>query len=153
MAIAMDNTMNTESSDLRELQGLVRFDRYQLPHRAKRMGWVIFIIAFIALFFTDRGTSFKMIAKYAMLLGLLLASLSKEKVEDELVRDMRMRSYSLSFVFAVLLAIAQPILYYITKGVLADQTVSVDGMGGWMILWVLLSVQVLYFEILKKAHS
>lgn len=136
-----------------ERKSLNKLKNFQLPNQTKKIGWVIFCLAFIALFLTTKDTNLKLIAKYSILIGLLLVSISKEKIEDELVKNLRMHSFTFAFIFAVFIAITNPLASYLSNFVLTEQQEVFSGIGDWMILWLLLSVQVFYFEYLKKMHQ
>lgn len=136
-----------------EIKNLDKLKKYQLPNRAKSIGWIIFGIAFIALFLTTKDTNPKLISKYTILIGLLIVSISKEKIEDELVKNLRMHSFTFAFIFAVFIAITNPLFSYFANFVFTEKQELFSGIGDWMILWLLLSIQVFYFEYLKRIHS
>lgn len=136
-----------------ETKTLDKLKKYQLPNGAKKIGWIIFSIAFVALFLTTKDSNPKLISKYSILLGLLMVSISKEKIEDELVKNLRMHSFTFAFIFAVFIAITNPLSSYLANFVFAEKQDLFNGIGDWMILWLLLSVQVFYFEYLKRIHS
>ena len=89
----MESFLDCERKDINKLK------KYQLPNQAKNIGWLILCVAFIALFFTTKDTSSKLIAKYSILIGLLIISISKEKIEDELIKSLRMQSFTFAFIF------------------------------------------------------
>lgn len=136
-----------------EIKNLDKLKKYQLPNGAKNIGWIIFGIAFIALFLTTKDTNPKLISKYTILIGLLIVSISKEKIEDELVKNLRMHSFTFAFIFAVFIAITNPLFSYCANFVFTEKQELFSGIGDWMILWLLLSIQVFYFEYLKRIHS
>ncbi len=142
--------MNAKSHVDRDRITLDKLRKLQLPNKLKVVGWIIFGLAFIALFLTTKDTTGKLIAKYALLVGLLIISISKEKIEDELVKNLRMHSFTFAFIFAVFIAITNPLASYMANFIFTEQQDPFDGIGDWMILWLLLSVQVFYFEYLKK---
>ena len=141
----MESFLDCERKDINKLK------KYQLPNQAKNIGWLILCVAFIPLFFTTKDTSSKLIAKYSILIGLLIISISKEKIEDELIKSLRMQSFTFAFIFAVF--ITNPLFSYLANFVFAEQQEIFSGIGDWIILWMLLSVQVFYFERLKKMHQ
>lgn len=143
----MESFLDCERKDINKLK------KYQLPNQAKNIGWLILCVAFIALFFTTKDTSSKLIAKYSILIGLLIISISKEKIEDELIKSLRMQSFTFAFIFAVFITITNPLFSYLANFVFAEQQEIFSGIGDWIILWMLLSVQVFYFERLKKMHQ
>ena len=145
--------MTTKSFLDCERNNLEKMKKYQLPNIYKKIGWGIFILSFIALFIAERDTDFKMVAKYGMLVGLLMASISKEKIEDELIKTLRMQSYAFAFIAGVFLTITHPLFSYLANLLFDKQQEVFDNMGDWQILWILLSVQVFYFELLKRLHK
>lgn len=145
--------MTQESQLDSERNNVDKLKIFQLPNRAKKIGWVIACIAFVALFLTIKGTLPKEIAKYSLLVGLLVVSISKEKIEDELVKNLRMRSFSFAFICAVFIAILNPLFSFLLNFVFTEQQEIFSGVGDWMILWLLLSIQVFYFEKLKRMHQ
>ena len=77
--------------------------------------------------------------------------ISKEKIEDELVKNLRMHSFTFAFIFAVFITITNPLFSYLANFVFTEKQEPFSGIGDWMILWLLLSIQVFYFEYMKKA--
>ena len=149
--------MNVEARIDRNRKNIDKLRKLQLPNKVKKYGWALFILGFIAMFLfafleTAKNTNLKLIAKYSMLVGLLIVSISKEKVEDELMKSLRMLSFTFAFIFAVLITITNPLFSYLANFVFTEQQEVFSGIGDWMILWLLLSVQVFYFESLKKMH-
>ena len=84
-----------------------------------------------------------------MLVGFLIISISKDKVEDEFIKKLRMQSYSFAFIFCVAYSIGMPYIDYLLDVVRGIPAVFKDS-GDFMILWMLLCIQVFYFEYLKR---
>jgi hypothetical protein len=131
---------------------LERLKRFQLPNYWKRIGGTIALSSFLLLFtnafiFDDEGL--RIVSKYGILLGLLTVSISKEKIEDEFIIQLRMQSYTFAFIAAVLLAFVQPVLNYAVDFAVSGERIFKEN-GDFVILWMLLSVQVFYFEMLKR---
>jgi uncharacterized oligopeptide transporter (OPT) family protein len=96
----------------------------------------------------------KLTSKYGILIGLLLISISKEKIEDELIKSLRMQSYTFAFIAGVIITLlTNPIFNYIANLISEKQQGSFEGVGDWEILWILLSIQVFYFEFLKRMNK
>lgn len=147
--------MNTKSFLECERKSLEKFKKYQLPHVFKKIGLGMFLIAFIAVIiigFPEEFNNLLFIAKIILLVGLLLISMSKEKIEDELVKDLRMQSYSFAFIIAVIYSIVLPFVNYFADIVFQNETEGIQDVGDFTILWMLLSVQVGFFHFLKKMH-
>ena len=145
--------MNTNTMEAYREKDIDKLKKFQLPHGAKKVGWVIACIAFVALFLTTKDTTSKLIVKYSLLIGLLIISISKEEIEDELVKTLRMHSFTFAFIFAVIIAISNPLFSYMANFLFEEKQEVFSGIGDWMILWLLLSIQVLYFEKLKWMHK
>jgi membrane-bound ClpP family serine protease len=74
--------------------------RFQLPSYFKKIGLAIAIGSMILIMINVPLWDSKMLltaGKIGMLVGLLIASISKEKIEDELVVQLRMHILSPSF--------------------------------------------------------
>ena len=130
--------------------------RYQLPNVFKRIGIVFFALCLIALFvnkFSINVSEFSRLAKYGLLVGLLIISISKDKIEDELIKDLRMRSFTFAFIIGVVFAIGQPFIDYLVDYLFTAQEATLEANSDFEILWMLLSVQVFYFEYLKRMHQ
>ncbi len=139
-----------------EIDKLKKLNKYQLPNYFKKIGIWLFIISFISLFinaFSINDLVIRAIIKYGMLIGLLLVSISKEKIEDELVVKLRMQSYTFAFIFGVMFTLMMPFVDYFFDYIFKTNEAVIKDMGDWQILWILLSLQVFYFEILKKIHK
>jgi hypothetical protein len=121
----------------------------------KRIGATIATISFVSLFinkFTVDVELIREICKYGMLIGLLIVSISKEKIEDEFIIQLRMQSYTFAFIAAVLMAFIQPFVNYAVDYAISGETVFKEN-GDFVILWMLLFCQVFYFELLKKTQG
>lgn len=139
-----------------ERKSLEKMKNLQLPHRFKVIGIWLFILSIVALFinkFSVNDLEIRAIVKYGMLIGLLLISISKEKIEDELITKLRMQSYTLAFIMGVIFTLLLPFVDYLIDLVFKTNEAVLKDLGDWQILWLLLSIQVFYFAILKKMHK
>ncbi len=148
--------MNLKSLLECERKSLMKISKYQLPNGFKKIGLGILIISFISLFsnkFLADSEAIRIFSKYGMLIGFLIISVSKEKIEDELITKIRMQSYTFSFVFGVFFSLLQPFINYSVDSIFQSGEAVFKDNGDFQILWLLLSVQVLFFEFLKKLHK
>lgn len=132
-----------------------RLSSFQLPNRFVRIGLVITIMAFAALTLIkvlSGPESLVEIAKQLMLAGLLVVSISRDKNEDELIVKLRMQSYSFAFILGILYSLVLPVLDYALDSGLKEAAPEYKGLGNFMILWLLLSVQVFTFYVLKRSY-
>ncbi len=149
--------MNVKSFMECERKSLERMKHYQLPNRFKKIGIGIILISLIAFFlnkFSIENIDLKLTAKYGILVGLLLISISKEKIEDELITSLRMQSYTFAFITGVIITLlTNPLFNYIANLISEKQQGYFEGVGDWKILWILLSIQVFYFQFLKRMNK
>ncbi|SDE69653.1 hypothetical protein [Ulvibacter litoralis] len=139
-----------------ERKSLEKLKRYQLPNSFKKVGVGIILISVVSIIgikLSIDTPNLKKAAMYGVLLGLLVISISKEKIEDELITNLRMQSYALAFIAGVLITLTNPLFSYIASSLFDKQLEHFNGMGDWQILWILLSIQVFYFELLKRFNK
>ena len=139
-----------------ERKKLQSFSQMQLPNRFKTVGIYLAIISFLALFvnkFTVDQLIYREISKYGMLVGLLLVSISREKIEDELIIKLRMQSFTFAFIAGVGISLIQPFVNFALDSLIEGSEAVFKGNGDFVILWLLLSVQVFCFVLLKRVHK
>ena len=138
-----------------ELKTMEKFKKYQLPNVFKKIGLGLCIVSFIAVIIIGIPKEFnnlEFIVKNLLLVGLLLISISKEKIEDELVKDLRMQSYSFAFIIAVVYSLVLPFVEYFFDVVFDNDVDGIQDIGDFTILWMLLAVQVAFFHFFKKMY-
>ncbi|WP_343487547.1 hypothetical protein [Allomuricauda sp. d1] len=128
-----------------------RWSNFQLPNPYKKIGWSIVIGAFLLMIakkFVDEPEWVKPLLRNLMILGFLMVSISKEKIEDEFMASLRGVTYRLAFIMGALYTIIQP---YIDYGVsyLINGKAELDTSYFQVILFILL-VQIMYFNVLKR---
>lgn len=137
-----------------ERKSLERMKRYQLPNSFKKVGIGIIILSLVAIIVNKLSidnAELTLTAKYGILVGLLVISISKEKIEDELITSLRMQSYTFAFIAGVVITLlSNPLVNFIANLISDEQQQVFEGVGDWQILWMLLSIQVFYFEFLKR---
>jgi hypothetical protein len=148
--------MTTNSFMDCERKNLDKLKKLQLPNHYKKLGIAIVLISLAALLlnkFIFEIEQLRPAAKYGMLIGMLLISISKEKIEDELAAQLRMQSYSFAFIAAVAYTLALPLIAFLIDWVIKTKEANVKDIGDFTILWMLLFIQVFYFEMLKRMHK
>jgi hypothetical protein len=146
--------MNIKKVEACELTKLERFlNKVQLPSFYKNIGLGLLVISFIVLtilkFIDEEDLWVRPALKQAMLIGLLIISLSKEKIEDELIESLRSKSYALAFIIGVLYTLFQPLANYIVDLFLGKQDGPTE-IGYVQVLLFMLLIQVGFFELLKR---
>ena len=135
---------------------LNKLANHQIPNSFKKIGGIIFFSSFILLvgnqlFFEKFNLS--IIAKYGLLIGMFLWSISKEKIEDELILKLRMQSYTFAFLIVVIFTLLHPLMNYLVDFVIEDNKANISDYGDFEILWLLLGSQLWFFEIQKRLHK
>ena len=65
-----------------------------------------------------------------------------------------MQSYTFAFIAGVIITLlTNPLFNYIANIISQKQQENFQEVGDWEILWILLSVQVFYFEFLKRMNK
>ena len=139
-----------------ERNNLGRFERFQLPSGYKKLGFILAISSLLLLLLSGLVSSihnYKELLKFSLLVGLLIASISKDKNEDEFIIKLRMISYRFAFIIGIIEILLIPIAIRLII-LLLDANESVSGhTGKFDTLFILLFVQVLMFEYLKKLYK
>lgn len=131
---------------------------FRLPHGFKKIGLIGAILIFVVLLsskFIESNTLLqKDVLRTLVLFFLLLASLSKDKLEDEYNRQIRFQSFVIAFVMATVYSILIPLIaiildFAITK-ITGDGNVSFYEISAFEVLFIMLGIQLLCFETLKR---
>lgn len=145
--------MNKESILNCERTKLERWSKFQLPNMYKKVGYVLAISSFIVMILMKTLDSepewLRPILKQLMIVGFLIVSLSKEKVEDEMIKDLRSKSYALAFVMGVFYSITLPFAGYVVDVFLGSES-GLSEASFFEGLLSMLGVQIAFFEVLKR---
>lgn len=138
------------------MKSQLKLQRMQLPFSYKKIGFGLAIISLVMIIANKlflQSDYLLMFVKYGLLIGMLIYSISKEKMEDELIINLRMQSYSFSFITAVVTLLAQPILNYASDMVKEDNKPNFESYEYFEILLILFCLQIFFFEFQKKFHK
>ncbi|MFT4660662.1 MAG: hypothetical protein ACI8XB_000930 [Patiriisocius sp.] len=147
--------MKMRSHIEKELESIDKVKLIQLPTGYKKIGWIMVVVGFITLLLngvTNVPELTKIVAKYVILLGLFSVSISREIIEDERIKDIRMQSYFMAFITAIIYAFLMPFTVYILDGV-TESNPKFEDVGDFVILWILLAIQIFYFNLKKRVTS
>lgn len=146
--------MNMKSMLECEQKRSEKFLNFKLPHSFKKVGWIGFALAFIALlstkFFEGDLEVLKTVLKKLSLVFLLIVVFSKEQVEDEMIQKIRAQSFSFALLGGVLYALVQPLINYLVFLVAKPEKAIVEDLGDFQILWFMLTVYLMFFYVNKK---
>ena len=138
----------------RERIQLEKMNKFQLQSQYKKIGFIVALGSFffmIAIKYIDNPVWLKPFLHGVLLIGLLLISVSKEKIEDEYIDSLRSQSYRLAFILAIVYALVQPIVNFVVAYVF-NQDDDIKSFSYFQVLFFMLIVQLLYFWKLKKQH-
>jgi len=145
--------MNLQKIQECERTKLEQLSRFQLPNTFKKVGYTLTFSAFIGLIIlkTVEGEPewMRPILRYLMIIGILIVSLSKEKVEDEMIKDLRSKSYALAFIMGVVYLVLLPVIGYFIDYLRTSDTVLKEA-NFFEGLLSMLFVQIVFFEVLKR---
>lgn len=142
-----------------EQRRLDKLNRFQLHHKWKKIGWIFTISVFILLFTRKILTDapwLQFLTYNLIVIGLLIISLSKEKIEDELIAKLRTQSYRLAFILGVLYSLIQPYVDLAVRMIkikLLDYDMIEVGktFSYFQILIFMLIIQIAFFEQFKRS--
>lgn len=127
--------------------------KFQLPHPFKKVGVGIVVLSFVLLtvikFIDTEPSWMRLFLKHVMIVGLLVISISREKIEDELIEILRSKSYALAFIIGVVYTMLQPVVNYVVNMILGTQE-EVDNVYYFEVLLFMLLIQVGFYELLKR---
>jgi len=151
--------MKTKSEQEEAIEKIGKITGYQLPNKFKIIGLVLCIISIISISIVAFSLEnfryndlLDRVAKTGMVLGLLIISISKEKIEDELIAKIRMQSYNYAVIGTVAYYLIMPFINYAIVFAFSSAP-KMEGNNDITLLALLLTVQILTFRSLKKAYN
>ena len=148
--------MNIDAISECDRKSLESLSKLQLSNSFKKVGVAIVILSilgFIVARLTESAEVMVMTTKYGLLFGMLIVSISKDKIEDEFVMSQRLKSYAYGFITAIGISLIVPIILSLAQFFVERPIDIFKGLGDWQILWFLLSLQLFYFEFSKRMNS
>lgn len=139
----------------RERTHLEKMNKFQLGNQFKRIGFIIAIGTFFLMIirkYIEDSEWIRPILHAILLVGLLIISLSKEKLEDEFIDSLRSQSYRLAFLMAIVYSLIQPLVNY-GVGTLFNENEELKSFDYFQVLFFMLIVQLLFFWQLKRMNK
>ena len=139
----------------RERNQLEKLNKFQLGNQYKKIGYIIAIESFVLMIarkYIEDSDWLKPVLHGVLLIGLLVISLSKEKLEDEFIDSLRSQSYRLAFIMAIVYSLVQPLVNY-GVAVLFNQDDKLQGFSYFQVLFFMLIVQLMFFWQLKRMNK
>ena len=143
-----------------DIEKIDKFTGYQLPNKFKIVGLVVFIASILSIITSLKlymldikyHELFERIALSGSVIGLLIISISREKIEDELIGKIRMQSYNYAVIVTVLIYLILPFIHFTIVSIFSSMP-KIEGSKDVSVLGVLLMSQIFTFCKLKKAYN
>ena len=143
-----------------DIEKIDKFTGYQLPNKFKIVGLVVVIVSILSIVTSLKiyildvkyHELFERIALSVSVIGLLIISISREKIEDELIGKIRMQSYNYAVIVTVLIYLILPFIHFSIVSIFSSMH-KIEGSKDVSVLGVLLMSQIFTFRKLKKAYN
>ncbi|MBD8490519.1 hypothetical protein IFO69_17335 [Echinicola sp. CAU 1574] len=151
----MNNTTNKiiecERKKIHQLFG------FQLHHKYKLLGVIIAISGLCCLFIfrmsAGEAEIMREVFRKLILIGLLMISISKDKVEDEMTITLKAQSYKFAFICGVFYAIIQPFINFGVAFLFShEENNELLQLGDFQLLFFMLIVQIMFYAFLKLSR-
>lgn len=147
--------MNTEKLINCERKQFQKFIKFRLPHGFMTIGIAIIIASIVGMCvraFALEGDLIwlKQLLQKTLLVGMLIMSMSKDKVEDEMTITLRAQSYAIAFVVGVIYALVMPYVEYGVSNVVHSGGEAFKDLGDFQVLLFMLMIQLMFYHNLKR---
>ncbi len=147
--------MKTEKFIENERKYFNKIINFRLPHKFMKIGIAIVLLSIVAMFiraFVMEGNTewLKELFKKTLLVGLLITSISKDKVEDEMTITLRSQSYVIAFIVGVLYALIMPYVEFGVSNVVHNGGEEFKNLGDFQVLLFMLMIQLMFYHNLKR---
>jgi len=147
--------MNTEKFVECERNRFQKLINFRLPHRFMTIGIAIVLLSIVMMFvraFAMEGDTLwlKLLLQKTLLIGMLIMSLSKDKIEDEMTVSLRAQSYAIAFVIGVIYALVMPYVEFGVSNVVHSGGESFKDLGDFQVLLFMLMIQLMFYHNLKR---
>ena len=132
-----------------------KMNKFQLHYKFKKIGYILSLLTFALMIvkkFIDEPTWVKPVLSGILLIGMLIISLAKEKLEDEYIDSLRSQSYRIAFILVIVYSLVQPLVNF-GVGLLFDESEKLQGFDYFQVLFYMLVVQLMVFWQLKRFNA
>ena len=84
------------------------------------------------------------------LVGMLIMSISKDKVEDEMTIQLRAQSYMIAFILGVIYALVMPYVEFGVSNMVHNGGKVYKDLGDFQVLLFMLLIQLMFYHNLKR---
>lgn len=128
--------------------------QYLIPNHYKKVGIVLLIVSIAALitrkYLFEDVDIVQEIGRKGMLLALLLITLSKEKIEDELITKLRGQAFAVAFIAGVIYTLVQPLINYLVALLIKPEKAIYSDLGDFIVMWFMLVIYLSFFYMFKR---
>lgn len=147
--------METEKIIECETKRLKKMVNFRLPHRFMKIGILVCGLTIAGMFFRafalEGDTEWlKLLLQKTLLIGMLIMSLSKDKIEDEMSISLRSQSYAIAFVVGVAYALIMPYVEFGVSNLVHSGGESYKDLGDFQVLLFMLMIQLMFYHVLKR---
>jgi hypothetical protein len=132
-----------------------KFIKFRLPHHFMTIGIAIALLSIVMMFvraFAMEGETewLKLLLQKTLLIGMLIMSLSKDKIEDEMTISLRAQSYAIAFVVGVIYALVMPYIEFGVSNAVHSGGEAFKDLGDFQVLLFMLMIQLMFYHNLKR---
>ena len=147
--------MNNESFLNCERKRFNKLLKFRLPHKFMAVGIAISVVSIVIMFvrgFVLEGDTewLKLLLQKSLLVGMLVMSISKDKMEDEMTIQLRSQSYMIAFIVGVIYALIMPYVDLGVSNVVHDGGEVYKDLGDFQVLLFMLMIQLMFYHNLKR---
>jgi hypothetical protein len=147
--------MNTEKFVECERNRFQKLISFRLSHRFITVGIAIALLSIVMMFvraFAMEGDTLwlKLVLQKTLLVGMLIMSLSKDKIEDEMTVSLRAQSYAIAFVIGVIYALVMPYVEFGVSNAVHSGGEAFKDLGDFQVLLFMLMIQLMFYHNLKR---
>tara|TARA_R110000868_G_scaffold91812_1_gene254378 strand:- start:1002 stop:1451 length:450 start_codon:yes stop_codon:yes gene_type:complete len=128
---------------------------FRLPNSFLKIGLAITALSIIAMFirgflFGEDTEWLKLLLQKTLLIGMLIMSVSKDKIEDEMTVQLRAQSYMIAFIVGVFYALIMPYVEFGVSNVVNNGGEAYKDLGDFQVLLFMLLIQLMFYHNLKR---
>jgi len=147
--------MNTKKILDCERKRFYKLINFRLPNFYMKIGISIVIVSIIFMFIRalalEGDTAWlKLLLQKTLLIGMLIMSISKDKIEDEMTIQLRAQSYMIAFIFGVLYALVMPYVEFGVSNIVHSGGEAYKDLGDFQILLFMVMIQLMFYHNLKR---
>ncbi|GAB5550675.1 MAG: hypothetical protein Sapg2KO_02660 [Saprospiraceae bacterium] len=138
-------------------KGFNKVLNFRLSHQFMNIGIAIVLLSIVLMFvraFALEGEMvwLKLLLQKTLLIGMLIMSLSKDKIEDEMTISLRSQSYAIAFIVGVIYALIMPYVEFGVSNIVHSGGEAYKDLGDFQVLLFMLMIQLMFYHTLKRSR-